>query len=96
VLIQPTGIRIVITKMHTKYLVSKKLIVLCMKLKQLQSCRRKVVLIPQKLVVFNDTASDVEEGFALQLARNGMYPRSVAISCENQDGNGATYFVMFS
>ena len=67
-----------------------------MKWKQLQSCRRKVVLIPQELVVFDNTASDVKEGFALQLARNGMYPRSVAVSCEAQDGKGATYFVMFS
>ena len=67
-----------------------------MKWKRSQSCCRKIILVPQKLIVFDDTASNVEEGFALQLARNGMYPRSVAVSCEAQDATGATYFVMFS
>lgn len=52
----------------------------------LQSRRREVVLVPQELIVFNNTASDVKEGLALQLSRNGVYPGSgFLLAAEIQD-----------
>lgn len=65
---------------HTKCLVSKKLVMLDkLRVKKhvvLQSRGREIVLVPQELIILNDTASDVKQRFALELSCDGMDPGS--------------------
>lgn len=63
----------------------------------LQSRSREVILVPQELVVLNDTAGNVQEGLALQLPCDGVYPGpGVCQLLKPFDRHCITHFVMFS
>lgn len=53
-------------------------------------------MIPKELVVFDNTADNVQERLVAELPCNSMYPSPVLVSGENREGNEQTYFVMFS
>jgi hypothetical protein len=66
---------------HRKYLVSKEVVHATqterLRVLMLQSRRGEVVLVPQELIVLNDTASDIKQGLALELSCDGMDPGSI-------------------
>lgn len=67
-----------LVRKYTKYLVSKEVIhatqTYRVRILLLQSRGGEVVLVPQELIILNDTASDVEQGLALELSGDGVDP----------------------